>query len=336
MDIKSKNAIIMMATYNGEKYLKDQIVSLQKQTFTNWVLYVSDDGSTDNTVELLKELQKKDDRIKKIIINKSKYHGAFANYFNLMRYVQKMCHPFDYYFYCDQDDIWENDKMYLEVKAIDQIEKEFTESMPAFCYCDLELYSADNRDSHDKMSNHIRTQFVDNPYNSFFKDQYVWGTTISHNYAMWKLLFLGTPSEVQNNISHDVYLSKYAMTYAKIVYIPKTLVRYRRTGNNVSDTPGNYGVKKVFNKLSHIDRLVNNAARNYWGSLYFAYHAPIDTTLIQDVKECFKTRSCIKNFFKKYNVLKNESFLGRYSTKLILYSRIYKLSHFFKKGKIFK
>lgn len=336
MDTNSKQVIIMMATYNGEKYLKDQIKSLQNQTFKNWNLYISDDSSTDNTLKILRDYQKKDQRIKKILVNTSGYHGAFANYFNLMRYVQDECPSYDYYFYCDQDDIWEDNKISLEVKALEQIENKFGKSKPAFCYCDLELYDVYGNDQHDKISNHINTQFMDNPYNSLFKDQYVWGTTIAHNYALWKLLYLGTPKEVQNFISHDVYLSKYAMAYAKTVYLSKTLVRYRRTGNNVSSTPGIYNLSSIFNKLTHFNVLIENAARNYWGSLYFAYHAPVDNKLIQDIKKCFKSSRGARVFFKKYNVLKNEPFLGKCSTKAILYSKVYKKSPFFEEGENYK
>ena len=57
----------MMATYNGEKYLKDQIKSLQNQTFKNWNLYISDDSSTDNTLKILRDYQKKIKELKKYL-----------------------------------------------------------------------------------------------------------------------------------------------------------------------------------------------------------------------------------------------------------------------------
>jgi len=79
-----------MATYNGEKYIQEQIKSLQDQTFTNWDLYVSDDGSTDNTRLILNRIKQNEPRIKKILINQNEYHGAFANYFNVMNYVKKI------------------------------------------------------------------------------------------------------------------------------------------------------------------------------------------------------------------------------------------------------
>ncbi|GAA2864261.1 glycosyltransferase [Lactobacillus intestinalis] len=329
MDINHKKAMIMMATYNGESYIKEQIQSLQKQTFKDWELYISDDHSTDHTLNILKDLQKEDPRIKKIITNNTQYHGAFANYFNLMRYVQTHCAPVDYYFYCDQDDIWDEKKISLEIKSMEKLEEKYGKTNPVFCYCDLEFYDKNGTDQHDKMSNHIRTQFIDNPYNSFFKDQYVWGTTIGHNFALWKLVNLGTSAQVKNNISHDVYLSKYALTYAQIAYIPVTLVKYRRTGNNVSGTPGVYTISNVLKKIINFNQIIDDAARNFWGTLFFAYHVPKKSEVIKDIKECFNNKGQ-KKFFNKYDVLKNESTLGKISTKVVLSTGLYKHSSIFK------
>lgn len=326
----------MMATYNGEKYIQDQIKSLQNQTFKNWNLYISDDGSSDQTVKILKEIQNSESRIKLILRNTDQYHGAFANYFYLMRYVKANCSQYDYYFYCDQDDIWSKNKLREEIETLIKIEQKYSKQKPAFCYCDLEMCDVNGQDMHDKMSNHICTQFSVNPYNSLFKDQYVWGTTIGHNYALWQLLYLGCAEEIKNDISHDVYISKYAMAYAKCEYIPKPLVNYRRTGDNVSSTPGNYNVLGALKRLTDINLLINNAARNYWGTLYFAYHVPVETPLIIDIKKCFLSFKNSVYFFKKYNILKNERFLGKCSTKVILYSGIYKQTRFFKNKENFK
>ena len=52
------NIDILMATYNGEKYIENQILSLQQQTHKNWILYIRDDGSTDSTLEILENFSK--------------------------------------------------------------------------------------------------------------------------------------------------------------------------------------------------------------------------------------------------------------------------------------
>ena len=75
-----------MATYQGEKYIREQLESIISQDFTNWELYISDDGSNDDTLKILQEYKKSEQRIIEIIHNNGE-HGAFANFFNLMRYV---------------------------------------------------------------------------------------------------------------------------------------------------------------------------------------------------------------------------------------------------------
>ncbi len=334
MDINSKKAIIMMATYNGEKYIQDQIKSLQNQTFINWELYISDDNSTDKTVSIIKNLQKKDSRIKKIINNNSQYHGAYANYFNIMYYVKKYCKPYDYYFYCDQDDVWLKDKIQKEVIALIQLEKKYTSSVPAFVYCDLELCNSKCVPINHKMSNHIITQFVYNPYNTFFKEQYVWGTSMAHNFTLWNLMYIEMPEKVKNWVSHDGYVSRYAAVYGKITYINEPLILYRRTGNNVSDVPGKYNILKQ--KILKLPSVVNNAANVYWDTLYFAYHVPHENKVIRDIKNCFIDPIHSFKYMKKYHILKKSSFFGKLSTKVILYTRIYKYTNLFKVEKYTK
>ncbi len=102
----SKKAVIMMATYNGEAYLKEQLDSIRLQTFSEWKLYISDDQSNDKTRDIIDEYHKMDARIHCAIINEGK-HGPFANYYHLIRYIKaNFNNKFLYYFYCDQDDIW--------------------------------------------------------------------------------------------------------------------------------------------------------------------------------------------------------------------------------------
>jgi glycosyltransferase involved in cell wall biosynthesis len=98
---------ILMATCQGEVYLGQQILSLEQQTFKGWSLYVSDDGSTDATLEILADWQRRlgHDRL---TLSQGPQRGFAANYFSLV------CAPdieADYFAFCDQDDIWASDKL---------------------------------------------------------------------------------------------------------------------------------------------------------------------------------------------------------------------------------
>ena len=328
MDINVKKAIVMMATYNGEKYIEQQIKSLQQQTFCNWELFISDDNSTDKTLSVIRKLQKKDSRIKKVISNTSHYHGAYANFFNIMYYVKKYCNDYDYYFFCDQDDKWAENKIELQIKRISK----YDAKVPVFCYCNLELCNQDLKDLHDSMANHIATQFIENPYNSFFKEQYVWGTSMAFNLALWKKVPVASVEVVRNDLTHDGYISKLAaVIHANIEYISEPLISYRRTGNNVSGTPRNYHGFKILKRIFNFNVLVDNAASTFNSSIYVTQVVNSTNELIKDVKKCFLgTPLDAVNFINKYNILQKEPFLGTFSTKIILYLRLYRLSKVFK------
>lgn len=98
---------IFLATYNGEKYLRAQIASLINQTHTDWIIYASDDGSEDATLEILYELQSKtgDD---KLVILQGPGQGYVRNFMSL---VKKHEIKAPYFAYCDQDDIWHPDRL---------------------------------------------------------------------------------------------------------------------------------------------------------------------------------------------------------------------------------
>lgn len=318
----------MMATYNGERYLKEQLDSLINQSFKNWELIVSDDCSTDKTEQILKKYKEKEPRIIKIITNK-KYHGPYANFFNVLNYVKVELKDknYDYFFYCDQDDIWDKNKLFLQIEKISQYK-----DIPAFCYCDLRICDINCNDTGDKMSNHIRVPFIKNPYNIFFKEQYVWGTTICHNKKLWDLMNIPVVSSVKNNMTHDSYISKYATLYAKITYVPQALVYYRRIGNNVSETPHTYTIKQAFLKLiTKAPKMINNAAQTYWESIYLLKNITLKNKISEDLLSCF-----YGNFFKKikiinkYSIMKNENFFGKCSTFIIFYLNLYKRSSIFK------
>ena len=96
---------ILMATYNGGEYIAAQIRSLQNQTFSDWHLIVHDDGSTDDTMKIVNDFCKIDNRIEVLDDGKS-FHGPAGNFVHLMKSSTA-----PYMIFCDQDDIWLEDKL---------------------------------------------------------------------------------------------------------------------------------------------------------------------------------------------------------------------------------
>lgn len=102
---------VLMATYNGEKYLKEQIDSiLQQKTDVSFDLIVRDDGSTDATVQILEEYSQKG----LLTYHAGENLGAARSFLHLLRSNL----GYDYYAYADQDDVWNPDKLARGLQAI--------------------------------------------------------------------------------------------------------------------------------------------------------------------------------------------------------------------------
>ncbi|MDO4731239.1 MAG: glycosyltransferase family 2 protein, partial [Clostridia bacterium] len=124
---------ILMATYNSEKYIKEQLDSILSQTIANWRLVIRDDCSSDNTLEILKAYEAK--YPEHIFVHQAKTNsgGADKNFFELINYAL-----YDYVMFCDQDDVWENNKVELSLKKILALEQQYG-NIPLLVHCDAKV-----------------------------------------------------------------------------------------------------------------------------------------------------------------------------------------------------
>lgn len=127
--MKSKEIAILLATYNGGKFLKEQIDSLYAQSRKDWTLYIHDDGSTDNTPDIIKKYAQEHDNV--VILDYPSQHGAKDNFFSMVDAVDA-----SYYFFCDQDDKWLDNKIKTEMARMEQLERMNPES-PIMVFSDV-------------------------------------------------------------------------------------------------------------------------------------------------------------------------------------------------------
>lgn len=114
--IESKKVAILVCTYNGERFLREQLESFINQTHKNWSIHVSDDGSTDATLEILEEY-KKQLGDEKIVILQGPRQGFAKNFLSLIKNREIVA---DYFAFSDQDDIWFEDKLSRSIAQIPQ------------------------------------------------------------------------------------------------------------------------------------------------------------------------------------------------------------------------
>ena len=311
-----KTAAILMATFNGQEYIKEQIDSIISQTYEDWDLYIRDDGSKDETLNIIKEYEKQDSRIH-ILSYPSKNHGACLNFYHLLRAAKTVVPVHDFYFLSDQDDIWENNKIELEIQACDVGGTPYV-----LVYSDLSLMSTDGSIFNGRMSDYQDIN-LRNPNDIFFNQIFVWGNTICINRAL--LEFMNIPDDISNSLSHDHYLAFYAVAYGKAIYIDKPLVRYRRHEDNVSGLPARYNffsaAKRMFKKK---DEIIIGHAQNYNNVLYFIKHAPNRTAVMDDIYSALLNGgNRALHIIKKYNINPVCNYYNSLINMFILHSRIY-------------
>ncbi|MGT2772156.1 glycosyltransferase family 2 protein [Streptococcus marimammalium] len=209
---------IVMATYNGEKFLAEQIESIQKQTFKDWTLLIRDDGSNDQTRTIIQAFVKKDSRIHLIDSEKFDNVGVIKSFYTLVKRE-----PADFYFFSDQDDVWLEDKLEITLAKA----QTFPSDKPLLVYTDLSVVNQNlemmTESMIEKQSHHANTTLLQE-----LTENTVTGGTMLINHT------LAEKWTVDDNIlMHDWYLALLASAMGNLVYIDRTTQLYRQHDNNV-------------------------------------------------------------------------------------------------------
>ena len=240
--ISTEKVAILMATYNGERYISEQLDSLLSQTYTNWELFVHDDGSNDKTLDIISDYAEKYSE-KVTIITGPTTGCAKNNFFLLMRNVSA-----PYIMCCDQDDVWCNDKIEKTMKCMKHTEQTVGKNKPILIFSDLTVVDQDLRVKARSMN---KIQKL-NPQKIKFKDvliqNNVTGCTIMINRSCaQKALEVKDQNSV---IMHDWWCALVAAKFGTITYIDESLILYRQHGDN------SVGAKNV-GKISYIVERLN-------------------------------------------------------------------------------
>lgn len=216
---------IALASYNGGSFLEAQIESIRSQDYTDWLLIVRDDGSSDETVKILKHFCQKDSRII-LLSDESGHLGASRSFSWLANWVNRV--RFEYCLFSDQDDIWLPTKISLQMKMMHSLE-EIHPNKPILIHSDLQLVDEELgllNDSfmqfsgiHDQKSDPLQVALVQN---------YVTGCSVMVNHALMKHA-IPVPG---NALMHDWWMTLCAAVFGYIGYIDEPLVKYRQHSHN--------------------------------------------------------------------------------------------------------
>lgn len=216
-----------MATYNGARFIDEQIKSILAQTYKNWVLYVHDDGSTDDTIRILEQYQQAyADKI--VIINDCSVVGGSskANFAAIHTWVTKHM-PSDYYMFSDQDDVWLPNKVEITLRRIVEVERR--KQGPVLVHTDLQVVDENLSVLGESFIRYraLNPKYTDLPH--LLIQNNVTGCTMCWNKELNALLDLTS----DNVAMHDWWITLVASVFGSISYVSQSTILYRQHGSNV-------------------------------------------------------------------------------------------------------
>ena len=227
MKPETATVFILMATFNGMRYLSDQIDSILAQSDPDWILLIRDDGSDEQTLEYLSVLAAREHRVE-LLLEPRKRLGCCGNFARLMQHA--LNRNARYFALCDQDDIWHRDKIRLLRTSLRQVEARMGPQAPVLVWSDLRWIDVDGR---ELASSH----FLASAAAKAMKGTGRWALAMNvvpgcamagNNMLLRRALPL--PQSVHH---HDWWLLVVAATVGSCAVVQEALVDYRQHAGNL-------------------------------------------------------------------------------------------------------
>ncbi len=216
---------ILLATYNGARYLPEQLHSLETQTFTDWRLIVRDDGSTDGSLAIVEEWAAGCGAELRVLDDGRKGLGACGNFGALLEASDA-----PYFALCDQDDVWLPEKLAIMHGCLVEANYRYGAEMPILAYSDLRLVDSYLREIHPSFRKYsgIRSPRPGRMLVHMAIQNVVTGCASMGNAAL-RQVALPMPDEA---IMHDWWLAMVAAGLGKVIEVAEPTILYRQHDHN--------------------------------------------------------------------------------------------------------
>ena len=223
---------VLLSTYNGEKFLGEQLDSLLAQSHKNFILVVRDDGSRDRTVSILESYAGDHPERIHFLSRDGVNMGASAGFAFLVGYVLKnkdlLRLKSTYMMFCDQDDTWFPEKIEKLLEAMLATEADNDSTLPIIVHSDLEVVSEQNTVIAKSLISYQGLEIGRNSFPNLVISNLVTGCTALINEPLAEKA-LPIPEKA---IMHDWWLALVASAFGRLVYLDIPLVHYRQHDNN--------------------------------------------------------------------------------------------------------
>lgn len=270
--------VVLMSTYNGEKFVEEQIESILAQEGVDLELLVRDDGSKDRTIEILQFYK---DKYSNFDYFKGDNVGPAQSFINLLLVAKDA----DYYAFADQDDVWDPMKVLEAIKCL----KTKNNSKPLMYYSNLRIV---DKDLNFFRYSHENPHIIANKYEALI-DNKATGCTIVFNNIAADLIKKHPPKRC---IMHDAWMFLVCNFFGETIYDTNAYISYRQHGNNVIGTY--LRKKKLGDYIKKIKRLFdkNNQPRFFNAvEFYECYKDLLDSESLEEVQKIVYYKTSIKN-----------------------------------------
>ena len=260
--------VVCMATYNGEKFISEQIDSILNQSYSDFSLYISDDGSTDETLSIINRYINLDDRI--ILLNKHDSTGsAKKNFLYLLEHVEG-----DLFLFCDQDDIWTNDHIELLINSYNDLDEK-TKENPVVVHADCKIVNQNLDIISESLYDYLNFPPICYNKNFYFMYNNVTGGVSLINNVMKRFVFNNKKCLYENLDSifmHDMFFATIAAYFGKIISLDSKIQFYRQHESNV------VGVSNAKSKKLLMKKIINIVFNNKFKSYYEIHNKTIENS----------------------------------------------------------
>ncbi len=213
---------ILLATYNGEEYIGQQLDSLLNQTYKDIRILIHDDCSKDQTVSVVKEYVKKYPNQITLLEDQVHCGSAQKNFMHIAKSSTA-----DYVMFCDQDDFWLPEKVEKTLNEMKRIEAQSGKNIPILVFCDYKavdgnLQDLDFNEAHNQIAKYKLN------FSNLLVQNYVTGCTMMINRVLCQMM-----GDYDSRIlMHDWWLALLASSCGRISHFSEPLILYRQHGDN--------------------------------------------------------------------------------------------------------
>ena len=263
MDITDNTVAICMATFNGEKYIQEQIESIVNQTYSDWVLFIRDDGSKDDTLRICREYA--DLFTGKInILDDENLKGGSSkdNFAAILKWVTNN-YSFNYFMFSDQDDVWLKDKIAISIERMHQVESE--KSGPILIHTDLKVV---DKDLNLICNSFFRYRSIDASIislNRLLIQNNVTGCTMLWNDKLNALFDLSN----DHIAMHDWWITLVAACFGTISLIESQTILYRQHEKNVVGATKTNSFSFIVHRMRNIEHVKETLRKSIIQADYF-------------------------------------------------------------------